>query len=188
MRNKLTWCKYRNSYYSILYTDNSINVINCLSTKRVQTETHSQFLLGTQWVIIMATTVQQAVRPLFRLFSITGLNIHLQEKVYLSIVFNLAIWIGYIYLTYYVVIACRLEEQYKDFNSLTITILLFLNCVTSVILSVLYDKVQTLIYYSKTTCLTFLHITFLHYLKTNIFIIYYCSHRDFGHLWRSLRL
>ncbi|XP_077280088.1 uncharacterized protein LOC143907286 [Temnothorax americanus] len=58
----------------------------------------------------MVTTIEQALRPLFLICHILGLSVHISGKLYLSIFYSVILWSVYSYLSYYVMIALKVEK------------------------------------------------------------------------------
>ncbi|XP_071632149.1 putative gustatory receptor 28b [Temnothorax longispinosus] len=86
-------------------------------------------------VMNMVTTIEQAVHPLFLIFHILGLGIHTLKKPYLSIFYNVTLWIVYGYVFYYVIVGLKVEKWFLATFTLLNILMNFLVLIISIIVS-----------------------------------------------------
>lgn len=119
--------------------------MSCASTKRVRTDTLCQFAAGAVRVMTMATTIEEALRPLFVTCNVIGLGIYGRERPRpcLSALYSLTVWTAYGWLYCYIVISFKVESWFLTLSSVVKTKISILITVVTVINIIYYEKVHT---------------------------------------------
>ncbi|KAG5312957.1 GR28B protein, partial [Pseudoatta argentina] len=91
-------------------------------------------------VITMVTTIKQAIHPLILTSSLLGLGIYSSKKLYLSVFYNLTLWITYGYLFYYIVTVLKLEIWFQSTYAIIDMQFGILTSITSVIINMYLNK------------------------------------------------
>jgi len=89
------------------------------------------------------TTIEQAIHPLILTSSLLGLGIYSSKKPYLSVLYNLTLWITYGCLFYYIVITLKVETWFQSAYAIIDMQIGILTSITSVIVNTYLNKVYT---------------------------------------------
>ncbi|CAL1676355.1 unnamed protein product [Lasius platythorax] len=90
--------------------------------------------------MIMANTIEKAVYPLLLTASVLGLGVYSPKKPYLSILYNITVWIAYGCLYYYTVTTLKAEIWFQSISTMLYIQTGILAIITSIIMSVYQDK------------------------------------------------
>ncbi|EZA58588.1 hypothetical protein X777_14753, partial [Ooceraea biroi] len=91
-------------------------------------------------VMTMATTIEQALQPLLLTASVVGLGVYSPKKFYLSILYNLTIWIAYWFLYYYAVVMLKTEKWFLTLSTIVNLQITALTTVTFIIMNLYQHK------------------------------------------------
>ncbi|XP_036140805.1 uncharacterized protein LOC105832090 [Monomorium pharaonis] len=86
------------------------------------------------------TTMEQAIHPLVLTFNILGLGVHIPEKLYISIFYNVTLWSAYSYLLYYIIITFELEMLFLATFTAINNVISFLISIISMIMNLYQHK------------------------------------------------
>jgi len=89
----------------------------------------------------MVTSIEQAIHPLILTSSLLGLGIYSSKKPYLSVFYNLTLWITYGYLFYYIVTVLKVEIWFQSTYAIIGLQFGILTSITSAIINMYLNKV-----------------------------------------------
>lgn len=89
----------------------------------------------------MVTTIEEAIHPLILTSSLLGLGIYSSKKPYLSVFYNLTLWITYGCLFYYIVTVLKVEIWFQSAYAIIDLQFGILTSITSVIINMYLNKV-----------------------------------------------